>query len=302
MTDKRDVPMGDLQDLELDAPRGAARPAAPTPPLNASTAPKPERSKPAVTATTATAARRSNPWPWLLVLLLALVLVAGGYVVYQELSHVRSQLHAQQNESSDRLGDLATQLSAADQSRVQSAEQMQQLLATHGDEIRKLWDLANKRNRADIEASQKAIAALEQNNKEQATALTALRTELASARTAASEARTAATDARKIADEAQKQAAAAQTALQQTTVARNQLQTQLDLANETLGQLEQRLGTQQRTLDDLRKILPALQAVAATQSQRGGVGSRLNELEDAVNAFDSYRVQVNNRLDALQGR
>ena len=226
---------------------------------------------------------------WIASTLILLVIMLGmGAFMYQELSAVRAQLDTRISESSEQLGSLASQLSAADESFSQSAGQVQDTLKLHMDEIRKLWDVSNRRNRGWIEENQKAVKALQARQTETGNSLTALRREMASVRSDAEA-------AKKTVDELR-------ASQQQHTVARNQMQTQLDLAHESLKQLESRTAAQQRTLEEVRRVLPQMQALASAQGQGGGVAARLNEIEAAIAAFDDYRRQVNGRLDAIQGR
>lgn len=226
---------------------------------------------------------------WIASTLVLLVITLGmGAFMYQELSAVRAQLDTRISESSEQLGSLASQLSAADESFSQSTGKVQETLQLHMDEIRKLWDVSNRRNRGWIEENQKAIKALQTGQTEAGNSLAALRREMAAVRSEAEA-------AKKTVDELR-------ASQQQQTVARNQMQTQLDLAHESLKQLESRAAAQQRTLDEVKRVLPQMQALASAQGQGGGVAARLNEIEAAIAAFDDYRRQVNSRLDAIQGR
>lgn len=235
------------------------------------------------------AARSGGGGFWIASTVILLIVALGmGAFMYRELSMVRAQLDNRLSESTERLGSLASQLSAADESFSQSAGQVQQRLDEHMNEIRKLWDVANKRNKGWIEENQAAIRTLQGKDTEMSRTLATLRNELNTAKTDAATAKQLVTELR--------------TTLQQTTVARNQMQTQLDLSQETLRQLESRVAAQQKTLEDVRGLLPQLQALASAQGQGGGVATRLREVEAAISAFDEYRRQVNARLDALQAR
>lgn len=235
------------------------------------------------------AARSGGGGFWIASTVILLIVALGmGAFMYRELSMVRAQLDNRLSESTERLGSLASQLSAADESFSQSAGQVQQRLDEQMNEIRKLWDVANKRNKGWIEENQAAIRTLQGKDTEMSRTLATLRNELNTAKTDAATAKQQVTELR--------------TTLQQTTVARNQMQTQLDLSQETLRQLESRVTAQQKTLEDVRGLLPQLQALATAQGQGGGVATRLREVEAAISAFDEYRRQVNARLDALQAR
>lgn len=67
-----------------------------------------------------------------------------------------------------------------------------------------------------------------------------------------------------------------------------QLQTQVDVLVDSLKQLEQQSKNQQTAIS-------RLQTRTSGQSDE-----RLKEIEAAIQAFDAYRIQVNNRLDQLE--
>ncbi|MCH8543373.1 MAG: hypothetical protein LAT61_07375 [Alcanivorax sp.] len=221
----------------------------------------------------------SGIWIAATVVLLLITLGMGAFM-YQELSAVRAQMDARISESSEQLGSLASQLSATDESLSQSSGQVGERLDLHMSEIRKLWDVTNVRNRRWIEENQKALKALQDKQTAQERVVASLRSDLA--------------EAKKAAETAQEQAAKAARDVQQANVTRNQMQTQIDLSQETLKQLESRATAQQRALNEVREALNA-----------GGdqnLPARLSEIESAINAFDAYRREVNNRLDGLERR
>lgn len=289
MNQERDLPMGDIDHLSVDDDRRAPSARKPAGSGNngagAGGGEPPRRKR----AASSPPPRRSGGGFWIASTLILLVITLGmGAFMYQELSAVRAQLDTRISESSEQLGSLASQLSAADESFSQSAGQVQDTLKLHMDEIRKLWDVSNRRNRGWIEDNQKAIKALQASQTEAGNSLAALRRETATVRSEA--------------EAAKKTVEELRASQQQHTVARNQMQTQLDLAHESLKQLESRAAAQQRTLEEIRRVLPQLQALASAQGQGGGVAARLNDIEAAIAAFDDYRRQVNTRLDAIQGR
>jgi len=249
----------------------------------------PRRPRQSAAPRPAAPARSGGGGFWIASTVILLIVALGmGAFMYRELSMVRAQLDNRLSESTERLGSLASQLSAADESFSQSAGQVQQRLDEQMNEIRKLWDVANKRNKGWIEENQAAIRTLQGKDTEMSRTLATLRNELNTAKNDASTAKQQVTELR--------------ATVQQTTVARNQMQTQLDLSQETLRQLESRVAAQQKTLEDVRGLLPQLQALASAQGQGGGIATRLREVEAAISAFDEYRRQVNARLDALQAR
>lgn len=298
MTQDRDLPLGNINEVPLDEDRpGRGNRPAPQRPAQgggAGQGPAPRRSSgggrgngepPKRPARSGGSGGGSGPWIIAVVVLLFVVLAMGAFM-YRELSAVRGQLDTRISESSERLGSLASQLSATDESLTQSSDKVQEQLNLHMSEIRKLWDVTNVRNRRWIQENQEAVKGLQEKMTAQERAVTALRSELATAKKAAE-------TAQEQAKAAQEQVTAARREVQQANVARNQMQTQIDLSQETLQQLERRAATQQRALEEMRSTL---------SSGDGDLPGRLSEIEAAINAFDAYRREVNNRLNSLEGR
>jgi chromosome segregation ATPase len=268
MNEERDLKLGNIRDIDIDddAPqqspvKGAAPRRAEPAAAKASAAPRPPAGSDG-----------SSVWMAATAFLLVLVLVLGVWF-HRQLSTLQAAVDNRLTESTEQLGSLASQLSATDESVTQSSGQVKQTLLTHEEEIRKLWDVANKRNRAWIEKSQADIVQLSKQRTELSKAVEALKTELASVKTQS----------------------------EQLLLIRNQMQTRIEVQAETIKQLDTRLAAQQKQVEALNKLLPAMQSLARLEGAGGGVGNRLSEIEAAINAFDAYRRQVNVRLDRLDG-
>ena len=72
----------------------------------------------------------------------------------------------------------------------------------------------------------------------------------------------------------------------------SQMQTQVDVLAENINQLE---SQQQSLKNGLAKLEKAQAGLASLKD-------RVDDTEAAVAAFDAYRLQVNSRLDKLEGR
>ena len=72
----------------------------------------------------------------------------------------------------------------------------------------------------------------------------------------------------------------------------SQMQTQVDVLVENINQLE----SQQQSLKN------RLAKIEKGQADLSALADRVDDTEAAVAAFDAYRLQVNNRLDKLEGR
>lgn len=268
MTRDRDISLGEIDAVSVDDSRRPRRPAGTQsggnqPPPRKNNGPAPKRPVPSKPKT-------GGGWMLATIVLAMVVLVAGAWL-WRELTHMRAQLDAQLEASQQRLGNLASQLSATDESLNQSSGKVRDTLDTHASEIRKLWDVSNKRNRDWIQENKTALRKLDDQRVELAKLVAGLQTRLDSLRS-------------------QQERAGVQ---------RNQQQTQLDLLNESVNQVEQRVAQQQKLIKDLNALLPQLEALVAVNRQGDGIGKRLGEIEAAIAAFDAYRRQVNNRLDRI---
>lgn len=260
MMPEDDKRLGNIDALELDdKPRQRQRNVQ-------GTAPRPAAAK--------TAQPRQSPlWIMTTVLLLFVVLLMGAWT-FRELTALRSQMDATLTDSSKQLGNLASQLSATDESLNQSSDQIADTLKLHDSEIRKLWGVSNDRNKKWIQELQSSVAALEKQRGQLSKSVDGLRADMKTL----------------------------QASIKQTETVRNQLQTRIDLMTDTVRQLESKLGAQQKATDALVKLKPQLEALSRLQSQGEGLDVRLAELEAAINAVDAYRREVNVRLDKLEAR
>ena len=265
MNEDRDLKLGNIHDINVD---DDAEPAA------QSRRPSHQDEKPvkAKAARPPAAADGSSIWMAATAFLLVLVLVLGTWF-HRQLSGLQAVVDNRLSESTEQLGSLASQLSATDEEVTQTSDQVKQTLATHDSEIRKLWDVSNKRNREWIEKNQADIASLNKQRAELNKAMQVLKAEVA----------------------------AISKQNEQLVLARNQLQTRIEVQAETVKQLDTRLAAQQKQVEAINKLLPAMQSLARVEGAGGGIGNRLTEIEAAINAFDAYRRQVNVRLDRIDG-
>jgi len=201
--------------------------------------------------------------PWLLVslALLALVLVMGAWT-WREITDLRNQLETAMDRSGQRLDNLESLLSATDETLSQSANSIQGRLKTHMNEIRKLWDVSNKRNRGWIKDNEKTITSVANTTTELQESMASLREDIAALR------------------EEVKQAANEQ----------GKTQTQVDMLAETVQQLEANDARYEKQLKELQSL----------REQWQDVDKRLQDINEAIEAFDAYRRQVNERLQKLE--
>ncbi|MBE0483572.1 MAG: hypothetical protein IBX52_08740 [Bacterioplanes sp.] len=111
------------------------------------------------------AAKKATPSSAWGAVTLVLVLVVGavaGYALWQNQQLQQQLLNAQSimQKQSDNLSTLNERLSATGENANLSVDALKVMLKDHDLEIRKLWDLANKRNRGNIASNESAISEL----------------------------------------------------------------------------------------------------------------------------------------------
>ena len=227
-------------------------------------------------------------------LVLAVVLAVACTYFYREISRLQGQMETRMGMSSEQLENLQARLSATDESLDQSAGKLRDTLSQHGkaidtngDEIRKLWDVSNKRNKEWIQENQKTLDSVEKALKSNQNALAELKKTVGGYDQSIKQVRGQI-------DELQSKVASAIEAVNDSSdqwrTQINQVETQVDVVVDTVKQLEQQNQTQKQAIASLR----------SNQSGAAQLDQRLSEIEDAIRAFDQYRLQVNNRLDSLE--
>lgn len=272
MTRDRDIRLGEIDSLSVEDERRKRAAAQQAP--RSGDAPVARKAAPAQRSPVParTVAGSSNAWLYVSGALAVVLLVVAVYL-FREMQQVQAKLDATLDQSSQQLGNLASQLSATDESLSQSSGKVRETLAFHDSEIRKLWDVSNKRNKDWIQANQAAIADMKKQYAAQAKTVAALQSEI---------------------DALKKQN-------QQYVLQRNQMQTQLDLASESVRQAEAAVAAHKKVVDQVGQILPPLKTLAALQAKGQGLEARLADIDAAIAAIDVYRRQVNTRLDRIEG-
>ena len=120
---------------------------------------------------------------WTVVVLLIAVIGGGGYFGYEQFTNLRDQITTSQSaleESSSLLDNLESQMQLTGEEQTKMDSQVGKTLKLHDSEIRKLWDLSNKRNKSDIQTNKKSVGTLK-------TQLGALQTQLKQSQNTVSE-------------------------------------------------------------------------------------------------------------------
>ena len=194
-----------------------------------------------------------------LAVLVAGLVVAGWFVAsqHQQLSEAERLL----GEADQRLRRLEERLQLTDQTMSSSGDEVQDQLGFWEDEIRKVWDVANKRNKNWIVENQGNLT-------RQGERLATIESSVTSLKSSVSRH-----------DKAFGQQAA-----------------MLDQLAELQLQLRQ-VAEQQRRMTDQLNV--ARQGFASLES---GLERRVANNEEAVEAIDAYRIQLNNRLNDVRNR
>lgn len=248
---------------------------------------------------------RGSVFPLVLV---ALVAVAGSWMLFQQhqtIQQVQGNLGEAEdwiNRSKLSMARFEGRLSEADRELLESGSQITEKLAFLDSEMRKLWGVANDRNRKSIEAHKKAIEFLEnkadyldKQRAEQRQLLTNQREQLE------------ATDGKVVAIESRvAEAVQRQESLVQNLAANGEA---VQALQQSHSELQGRLNTvsqrQILSLDELRARLDAVEnkvAAAGDRSALNSLKSQLADLKDIVDSIDASRSQLTGRLLRLEER
>lgn len=298
--DRDDVKLGDIDDLNLDEPpitrpgrsdeSGAGNGGAggTPPPRRPASRPEPAKGGKGKKSGKGNGGGKAG-WITATLLLAILLVVASGYF-YRQITDLRARLDSRLTQSSERLGDLKSRLSATGQ----SSQALKNALAAQNkrldeqsEQIRKLWDVSNKRNKGWIQENQQAVKALRGDVNDLQVAMAGIRKAAETASEAAQQARS------QVANLDQRLASATKafndsSSQQRTQI--NQMQTQLDIIVDTLDRLRKQSEARKAALDELKR----------NAGDSADIARRLDDIEAAIKAFDKYRLQVNRRLDQLQ--
>lgn len=287
MTRDREVNLGNLNDVTVDDHGDVGR----RPPSAGSKKPSGKGpGKPSKAAKAPAPASHGGGGGWMIACLVLVVLIAVmGVWFHKQMAVLQAQMDERISESSQKLGNLQSRLSATDESLNQSSGQLQDTVRAQGKkleenntEIRKLWDLSNKRNRADIDEQGKKLTALSATLNEVKKAQAGVDGKLQGINK----------DTAALKKQVDSAVTAVNKSSEQWQTRLSQMQTQVDVLAENINQLE----SQQQSLKS------GLAKVEKAQAGLAGLKDRLDETEAAIAAFDSYRLQVNSRLDKLEGR
>jgi chromosome segregation ATPase len=300
-----------------DSPMGSAKSAGSAKPAPTS------QSKPAKTPETPKAAAGSGSQGngsggagilWLLVVVLACVAVGGWYIQGQRIQALENQVEEADSwvrQSKLALARFEGTLSETGENLEQAGVSLDEQLASQktrldnaDSEIRKLWVIANERNKQLLEQQAAAISELE-------TALGKNRNDLVSVQTAVASAETALSDAITRQQGERAELAARVSAVQTSALS---LKTELATANQKTDTLakstDERITTSIRRFEQEQKLttssiesrIAALEKAVTSTTSGNGAGamqSEIAELKKTVEVIDSSRSQMTSRLVRL---
>jgi hypothetical protein len=300
-----------------DSPMGSAKSAGSAKPAPTS------QSKPAKATETPKAAAGSGSQGngsggagilWLLVVVLACVAVGGWYIQGQRIQALENQVEEADSwvrQSKLALARFEGTLSETGENLEQAGVSLDEQLASQktrldnaDSEIRKLWVIANERNKQLLEQQAAAISELE-------TALGKNLNDLVSVQTAVASAETALSDAITRQQGERAELAARVSAVQTSALS---LKTELATANQKTDALakstDERITTSIRRFEQEQKLttssiesrIAALEKAVTSTTSGSGAGamqSEIAELKKTVEVIDSSRSQMTSRLVRL---
>lgn len=287
MTRDREVNLGDLDGVTVDAPGTTpSLSASPggrdkkTPPGRKKTAPKPQKPAPS----------GGGNGGWMAACLVLMVLIAVlGVWFSKQVAGLQAQLDSRLTESSEKMGNLQSRLSATDETLNQSSGKLLETVHSYGkklaaneNEIRKLWDVSNTLNKTTIAKQQKALNALSLSVKEVKKGQAGVDGKLKSI----------SVDAAALKKQMESAVAAVNKSSDQWQSQIGQMQTRMEVLVDSIKQLER----------EQINLKNGLAKVEKAQGKISALDASVDDLEAAIAAFDAYRLQVNSRLDSLEGR
>ncbi len=257
---------------------------------------------------------RSSGWLGLLVVVVALAGIAGWYQQKQRIDAMSSQLEEADywaRQSKLALARFQGELSETGENLEQRGSTIEQqlkdqkaLMETANSEIRKLWVVANEKNRSQIEAHTKAIESLINRADTLSASVESNSAELGTLKTSVSEAR------ERVSALAETTAAQGRRLDAQASLD-SELQASIDALRKDLNQVEARveqrlqrfIQEQQLAAGGLEGRVNALEKDLAelerAQNRINQTEARLAKVENAIESIDAARAQLTARLVRL---
>ena len=246
-------------------------------------------------------------WLWLLLVVVAVGAGAGWYVQNERMSALQVQL--QETEEWARQSKLALarfegDLSETGESLQERGSSLEDQIAAQGErldtadsEIRKLWAIANERNKGRLDEHEQRLAGLDKQLAESGKNVTDLEATLAQARSSLQG------DVQQLDQRLTDEVSALERASQENASQLETVQEQLAGVDEQVDRRLQRFQREQKlTLDGLDGRIAALEQevdAMAGNKQLDELRGELDELRETVEAIDASRSQLTSRLVRL---
>ncbi len=248
--------------------------------------------------------RRSLSLLWLMLVGFACLAVAGWYSQNQRVQALEGQLEeadywARQSKLALARfeGDLSETGETLQQRGASLAEQMaanKKLLDTANSEIRKLWVVANERNKARLNKHQERLTAIEKDLAEDGQALTALTASVEKLKSSFN------TDLAALQKQTQTSVSALQDADRQASDQLAALSKKVQGVDQLVDSKIRRFEQEQKLgIKGLESRITALEKAAGSNSRVQALQSELDRLKSTVQAIDSSRAQLTSRLVRL---
>jgi chromosome segregation ATPase len=251
---------------------------------------------------------------WLLVVLVMASAGAAGWYMWQEMLKLQRQLVASTQmlgDAQNRLTELQSGLASQHSNLSASEKKLFQDIEQINGEVRKLSDLVNKRNRADIVDQQQRLTGLEEQLAGQRSQVTQLQQSLQKVADDAKEQRTASLGHLTELRTAQATVVTDIKGLHQQWGSLKQSVEQFEKQfGQQLGQLQQRTTGLQTGVDQLKQqatqhqeklTVQAGEIRALRQVDQNGHETRLQNAEAEIRSIDAFRQQVSRKLSQLEG-
>ncbi|MBJ7549470.1 hypothetical protein [Marinomonas ostreistagni] len=253
--------------------------------------------------------KTSLAFVYFLMLLIVSAIAGGGYWLWLENQKLRSELLGARSQ----IQDLDSQLVAADVSNSKQGETVEERLANHESEIRKLWGISYDRNRKAISVNDQEIEQLENKLAELRDVVSTQGKRVAIQADTFNDVengynrmlKTLAEMEKGIADQAQSvqqtrgevvaQINEQKSATQSVTSQVSGLESQLAILKRSLTALEKSINSQSKTIATLSEA-PATPAIPSDLT------SRLSNAEEAIRSIDEFRPQVLREINSLKAQ
>lgn len=227
----------------------------------------------------------------LLVATVLLVLAGAAAYLWNTMQQLDSALNESLKASQEQLGTLQSKVQTQDKSLSMTGDKVTSSINSLNAEVKKLWDLSNKRNRPDIELLQKNLQALQKKVEDESKARAELTSQLTEAQT---EAKTFRAELAKLQVDVKKDDKIK--TLQDTVASLKNQQQSLAEAQSSLQSTQESL---QSKLTKQQSQLAGIGKAPAAPPAASDLGRRIGEVEADILSINAHRQQVNSRLNQL---